>query len=239
MGYKSTTPEPVNPKRPRLTVGARIAALVGMSHGGNVSAAARDFGIHQQTLARILSGEVANPRIAALQKIARFYGSGVDYILTGEGKPPPQLPGKYGPATAGVFKWMRLVGTLKLPPDLVEAFIFLPFGLTYAWFDLLGTANRAPAGGVPESSPRVESLYLRAVESGLVAWTVLFEAIIGRLGLDRTREMLIERADAVRLGFNGLAVALHEEGVIPANLAERFAAENESAHEARRSFWTE
>lgn len=57
----------------------RLAKLILDEHGGNKSAAARKIGIAQATLWNILDGKY-KPRADTLAKLARAYGSTLDFV---------------------------------------------------------------------------------------------------------------------------------------------------------------
>jgi transcriptional regulator with XRE-family HTH domain len=73
---------------PETTIAQRVRGLVDRLHGGSVNAAAREIGIPQRTLARIVEGRVEYPRADALQKLAAWYGTSIEWLLTGKGEPP-------------------------------------------------------------------------------------------------------------------------------------------------------
>jgi len=76
---------------PVPSLSTRLRLLVDHGHGGSVNAAAKDIGIPQQTLGKIVSGEVNSPRIKALQAIARFYGVSIGWLVAGEGDATTQV----------------------------------------------------------------------------------------------------------------------------------------------------
>ena len=59
----------------------RIRQLVDVIYQGNQRQAARHFSMAEPTLARIMSGETANPRANQLVKIAVALGITVDSLL--------------------------------------------------------------------------------------------------------------------------------------------------------------
>lgn len=69
-----------------LSVVDRIRGLV--ADAGSVNATALAIGLKQQTLNRIVRGEHAAPRVETLQKIAEFFDTTVDWLLTGKGRNP-------------------------------------------------------------------------------------------------------------------------------------------------------
>lgn len=66
---------------------SRISDLVKQS-GGSVNAAAKAIGLPQQTLDRIVRGQHRAPQVKTLQRIADFYGTTVDWLMTGRGDGP-------------------------------------------------------------------------------------------------------------------------------------------------------
>lgn len=57
----------------------------------SVNAAAHAIGLTQRTLARIADGSTPHPRSDALQKLARYYETSTDWLLTGLGESPALL----------------------------------------------------------------------------------------------------------------------------------------------------
>ena len=69
-----------------MTIARRVRLLVDISHRGSVNAAARDSGVPQRTLARIVDGSVVNPRADVLRSLATFYGVTLDWLVQGRGE---------------------------------------------------------------------------------------------------------------------------------------------------------
>ena len=60
---------------------SRLSEIVTVVYQGNQRAAARHFQVTEPTLSRILSGEIGNPRIAQVTRIALSLGITVDSLL--------------------------------------------------------------------------------------------------------------------------------------------------------------
>ncbi len=73
------------------TLSTRLRSLVDHGHGGSVNAAAKDIGMPQSSLAKILSGDVESPRGKTLQQIAGFYHCSIGWLMAGEGDATDQI----------------------------------------------------------------------------------------------------------------------------------------------------
>ena len=76
----------------------RVALLVSLLCGGSVNRAAREWGIPQRTLSRIVSGETETPNDAAIARIGAGGKVSKQWLLSGEGK---------GPAPSIIAAWER------------------------------------------------------------------------------------------------------------------------------------
>ena len=66
-----------------MTIKDNLAALIGQRHL-NPTMLAKETGITQPTLHRILSGESLSPRVEHLKTLAAFFGVGVEDLIGGE-----------------------------------------------------------------------------------------------------------------------------------------------------------
>jgi transcriptional regulator with XRE-family HTH domain len=70
------------------TLASRVKLLVDHFHDGSVNDAAKALGVAQPTIGRILKGEVTQPRVQLIQRMATLYGASLDWLLAGTGDPP-------------------------------------------------------------------------------------------------------------------------------------------------------
>jgi transcriptional regulator with XRE-family HTH domain len=70
------------------TLADRVSLLVDQFHAGSVNDAAKALGVAQPTIGRILKGEVTQPRLQLIQRMATLYGASLDWLLVGTGDPP-------------------------------------------------------------------------------------------------------------------------------------------------------
>lgn len=171
------------------TLADRVRLLVDSVHEGNVNAAAKDLGIAQATLARIVAADperrVENPRRDALEKIAKFYNVSADWLLSGEGRgPAPQSPYNVLPQ-AEVYRWIQFVDRLGVTGPGREALASLPYGVVNAIHNLPFRED-----GKTESGLRIRAAYRDAIALELRAWLKYFAAAIDGWGTERVREHL-------------------------------------------------
>jgi transcriptional regulator with XRE-family HTH domain len=160
---------------------SRVLGLVEFAHP-SVNAAAKAIGIPQRTLARIVTGEMPNPRAEVLRRIAAFYDVSVDWLLTGKGKGPGEWTTRpldritYSPKAG----WHAAVRQLALDPDLENKVLRLPRMMDVA---VSVMALGAPQALVPAAG--------EAIRWELEAWTTLVRALIQHLGFAEARERVL------------------------------------------------
>ena len=185
---------------PVISLSKRVLRLVEDSHGGNVRAAARDIGVPQQTLQRIVRGSGASPRVDTLQRIARFYRTSVDWLLTGEGA-GPNATERYAEA----FQWLEILRSLDLPAGLHDVMMELPKATTHAVYGLIVGVHVLP--GHPEGPHGRETRELiEALREERRAWVRLVREWVRQFGVARVRALVIEHQTEFRRRFT------HEAG---------------------------
>ena len=185
---------------------------------GNVKAAAKQLGIPQNNLYRIVSGETPNPRANVLAKIAKFAGSTVEYLLTGEGRGPQTLDAQGRPKSGARSRWYALVDSLYPERGGVrEVLDDLPWGLGGLYEALV--PQRFDRSG--KALPRQVELQLpRETFLGIgYAWCDVLEEAVRVLGADVVRK----RLDAAELAVAGgcMPFAIHLQSVLPKQQVQR------------------
>jgi len=179
------------------SLGKRLRSLVEQVHAGSVNAAARDLGVAQQTLGRIIDGTVENPRSRLLQKVAEFYGVSIDWLLTGEGAPP-----QYDPAepTSDMARWRGLINSLEPSSDLRTALEGLPLSVLTACV-IVEAGLRKPRQADTEDESR-------RIASGLEyeAWTTALTRWISIGGEKRVKAQLENCIPEIKVGFTPSAL---------------------------------
>ena len=197
----------------------RVQEIVELYWAGNVKAGAKQLVIPQNTLYRIVSGETPNPRANVLATIAKFAGTTVEYLLTGEGEGPKAFDGRGRPRTGAVARWLRLVESLYPERggvrEHLDDMVFGPLGF-YAViapivFDSKGQAK-------PRRNLNALNL---AQDSVAAAWTDLLEDAIVVFGPDTVRKQLENGEIAVAGGFTLFARHLARGGMTKAE-AKRY-----------------
>lgn len=137
------------------TLSGRVQQLVDQMHGGSVNAAAKSIGMKQQTLARVVSGAIENPRAKTLEQIARFYRVTLEWLLTGAGEGPafrpyrivivfdaeaPSFDAARALAAAALRRSGRAGRTWTSPQPVADAIAGLPFVQQIA-AQMLGTGH--------------------------------------------------------------------------------------------------
>lgn len=178
--------------------------IIDLYWAGNVKAAAKQLGIPQNNLYRIVSGETLNPRANVLAKIAKFAGSTVEYLLTGEGRGPQASDEKGRRITSGSQRWFRVVISLYPKRGGVGEFLAeVPFGP----LGFVGVLLDDPSGrnaGVARRKWR-QGLLQQVQTTCVEAWAELLEEAINVFGADAVRERLDSAELAVAGGFTHFA----------------------------------
>ena len=175
------------------TLAGRVTRLIDRVHAGNVNAAAKDMGLAQTTLAQIASGKVTNPRTAAVERIAWFYGAGVGWLLAGEGSEPRILTANLGetiPQTEGL-RWLLIVESLEGSPALTTELIYLPEGL--------GQSARATFRAPPKARQIAD--LLEANRLHFASWIGWLRLLIDVHGVEKTRAILEAFIPVIRRRF--------------------------------------
>ena len=178
---------------------AQLEYLVNAYHGGNINEAARDVGVAQPTLARLLGrvgGRPPNPSAAVLRLIADHYEASIDWLLTGEGRGPGLDPAREIPG-ADVLRWRSVLRRLQLPRDVLETWLLVP-----------GASWRAARLGLPggyqlfSSGHTITAAMRAAFRAGYDEWVAFMNAVIEAKGEVAARRFAIGEAPAARLGFS-------------------------------------
>jgi transcriptional regulator with XRE-family HTH domain len=170
----------------------RVRRLVDRVHGGSVNQAAKDVGIAQPTLARIVAGDVHNPRMAALSKLSAFYGATTDWLLTGAGASPEILDSSPSSALNHrnvVARWILMVRKLELPAPIEEVMVSLPSHTT--------TAMQLMYNLFPFDESTSEALNKAMVQEH-EAWLTVLTAALRYRGEAGARELLIDHASVLK-----------------------------------------
>lgn len=160
----------------------RIKHLIKTHHGGSVNSAARVLGIPQRTLADVAGGKVKNPRADLVKRIAEFHKVTTDWLLTGEGEPPPLNPDMMHFPVEADQKWRDLLRALELP--------------NAAWYALIGVPNRfyETVAQLPfcyyRDDEQANAKIRKARYLGYSAWITLLSSLIELWGRDVVRERL-------------------------------------------------
>jgi transcriptional regulator with XRE-family HTH domain len=195
----------------------RVQYLVDRWHDGSVNAAATEIGVPEPTLRRIAAGDTVNPRLAVLQKIARHYRVGLDWLATGSGDGP--APAEHEPTRAFMgrewLNWVKVVQNLGLTPVEADAVLHLPAATVMGW-------NRLAVEAQKDRGVKARDVLTDANAAELVAWTKLLSGLVDVYGKGEVVRALRKHIDQVRLGFAPLPLRFLRDGVIPINLREQF-----------------
>lgn len=176
----------------------RIRGLV--AGAGSVNATARAIGLKQQTLDRIVRGEHAAPRVETLQKIAEFFDTTVDWLLTGKGRGPSTSSQNWNVIPQAEFdRWQKLIRSLGLPTETLGALASLPRATTNAAVNLPLHVSRDDAYRQQEGALRQR--YRAAARHELLAWIELLEAWRDQFGKEKTRDVLTRYTPEIARGF--------------------------------------
>lgn len=164
----------------------RIRVLVDRYWGGSVYGAARDLGIPQQTLQRIVTGETLNPRVRVLERIAAGCDTTVDWLLTGKGPEPPEADSEGGQLTGSRIRLRSVLDRLGAAGDLrlhLMALAYAPFR----------AAMLVGVGSAEATS--------KATEASAEAWANLLDSAIKQSGEKVVRQAFERRELEAALGF--------------------------------------
>lgn len=203
--------------RPLQSLAERVQYLVDRWHNGSINAAASEIGIPEPTLRRIAAGDTINPRLAVLQKIAKYYRVGLDWLGSGSGEGPEKT--EHEPMRVITrrewLNWSKLVEDLGLTPIEADAVLHLPSATVLGW-------NRLAVQAQKDRGVKAGDLLAEANAAELVAWTKLIAGLVDVYGKPEVVRALRKHLDQVRLGFAALPLRLLREGVISTNLREQF-----------------
>jgi len=178
------------------TVQERLRTLIDEVYNGSVSAAAREAGLEQRTLANIVSGATKQPRGDALVQLSRLFGVSVDWLLTGSGEGPRgQLPLALAVEHA---RWGASLLALELPDDVLDIMRHLPLAIDAATHVVMGDKARR---GVPAA------IYT-GVARECAGWNLWLAQMREQLGDKRVREALIANADSFAQRLAGVKTFL-------------------------------
>ena len=177
----------------------RVQQVIDRLCEGSVNRAARQLGIPQQTLQRIASGDTPNPRANVLAQIAKFAGTTVEYLLTGEGTGPQAVDGRGRPRSGGVARWLRIVASLYPERggvrEHLDDLVFGPLG--FYW--VIAPPSFDSRG---REKPRRNLKSLGRVQDNVAeAWANLLEDALAVFGPDTVRKQLESTEIAVAGGF--------------------------------------
>jgi hypothetical protein len=188
----------------------RVGDIIDLYWQGNVKAAAKQMEIAQNTLYRLVSGQTPNPRANVLAKIAKFSGTTVEYLLTGEGRGPQAHDSRGRLLSGPTSRWFRAVEVLY--PErggLREVLDDLPFGAVN-FIGLLGSPSssgkRSGVLAYNETLGRAQALIVEA-------WAELLEAATAALGAKALRKILDEQELATAGGFTNFVMFLSKYGL--------------------------
>ena len=171
----------------------RVQGLVDRFHGGSVNAAARQAGVEQQTMRRIVLGDIQNPRSDTLRRIADANGATIDWLLTGRGSEPEgpdaaihRVIADPETVTSG-GNWLSLVKELELPEELHAEMVSWPFAPTVTDLTLSLTLGAERQEDAARNA-------MKATRAMAAAWHAFLTGLIALYGRERIRDALIERA---------------------------------------------
>ena len=194
----------------------RVQEIVELYWAGTVKAAAKQLGIPHNTLYRIASGGTPNPRANVLAKIAKFSGTTVEYLLSGDGRGPQALDSQGRPMNGAAFRWYALVDVLYPERGGVgEVLDGLPWGL--GGLCMLLAPMRFDRSG--NALPRQVELPNETMLGIGHSWCDVLEEALRVLGADAVRK----RLDAAEFAIGGgcTSFAIHLQGALPQKQVQR------------------
>jgi len=167
----------------------RVKTLVDQVWSGSVNAAAKDLGVPQSTLQRVVDGAIASPRTNFTEAFRLGLDVSSDWLIAGVGTGPQGRDSRGRPLVAGVPRWRRAVRSLQLDNARADELSELPYAV---W-------RVAAALGGREPGPSVRS----ALSGSLDSWSELFESLAELTG--QARELAVERLNET-LGAVGVSL---------------------------------
>ncbi len=170
----------------------RAKFLVNRSHEGSVNAAARDIGVPQSTLTRVVDGRVKNPRANTLERIADYYQVDVGWLISGKGDAPHSEHVMDSPA----YRWELLMNSLDLPEAVERRVQDLPHRTSTAFNVLALNKERHTT-----RSWTLPTGLSEAIHHEHLAWLKTFELWIRFAGRDAVRRSLLENIEFIAAGL--------------------------------------
>jgi transcriptional regulator with XRE-family HTH domain len=183
-------------------LGERLRRLVAAVHGGNMNAAARDVGVAQPTIRRIIEGEQEKgPRADVVQSIARYYNISLDWLMSGAGDEPRILKEPSILPLAEELRWRNLVSHLELPQPAAYILLAQPSRSLGLW-SLDHAPETPPVGTEPYKK------FVAAWRYELLACITWLELLIDTVGLEGAQKFIKRNATALALGDLSVAEEL-------------------------------
>lgn len=177
----------------------RVTGLI--KRHGSVNACAKAIGIPQSTLDRIARGERGLPRTETLQLIAEFFDTSVDWLITGQGRPPSESHSWNIIPQAEAKLWDKLIRSLSASPELLSALASLPKAAMNATFNLPLALIRESGEDYERNEPELRRRYRDAIAHEYLAWIGLLETWLEVFGKERTLKVLTRYIEEVARGF--------------------------------------
>jgi hypothetical protein len=205
-----------------MSINARVRFVIDTYWDGDIRRAARDCGIPQASLYRLVSGVTENPRAKLVSRLAEQCGASVDWLLTGRGDAPRTTTDRGVPLSFDVLRWSFVLNSLHLSPQTHELMGELPAGPLSFKFALWrfqgGESSDVPAIALPESARGCYG-----------AWADTLSAAIEAHGIAAIREFLEGCRVAIAFGMTPLGAALALDQAEPlarrlAKIVDRYAA---------------
>lgn len=199
----------------------RLKAWIDNDFAGSLNLAARTWGVPQPTVYRYVFRLTRAPRSTlTLRRIARFYGTTIDWLLDGTGQGPVELPYP----TAEYRAWESLVRGLRLDAETTSIVLTLPMSLVSAHFILCDWGLPRPQRERHQPG-RVDPLVrARSIASAqqLDSWRLWLHALITTFGRQAVINKLLSVRDRLSLGFQPFACLLLEDHSIAGPVAARY-----------------
>ncbi len=173
-----------------LSLRERTRGLVDRIWRGSVNWAARDLGVPQSSLQRVVDGTITSPRTHFAEAFRVGLGVSTDWLIAGVGISPGDFDEAGLPLVAGVPRWRRTVAGLTLDDSLAEHVRELPYSVWRASTVLSRAQGKEPSEVAKES-----------LTQSLEAWSNVFEALSAPKVTD-LRDALRKCPELVRLGFS-------------------------------------
>ncbi len=186
-----------------MSIAERVTALVEQKPPGSVNAAAKGIGITTSTLLRIATGTTQSPSTQSLSAIATFYGTSIEWVLTGKGQSPLNSP-----QSTDRFEWDSIVRSLDLDEDDHAILAELPYASMAALYSIIITEG--PVRTLPIKAPRVDGRvretreFEAAVRKERQGWIQIFREWIRQAGIAAVRATVIQHRDLFARRFVGM-----------------------------------